>query len=312
MSKEKGLSNLLISVFLVAVFIVNSQANAQVFGNRMDMGLIEYPPIIEASGIAASRKNIDVLWTHNDSGGRSRIYALNTQGKHLGVYNISGIIAANDWEDIAVGPGPVTGEQYIFIGDIGDNYAVRNLKYIHRVLEPKVSSIQTAIETTLSDVETITFEYPDGNRDAETVMVDPLTKDIYVVSKRETHVRVYRIPYPQSTAKTITVDHVATLDLSGGENPPQSWTVGGDISNSGREILMKTRSTIYYWSKKSGQDLWEALNHSPITVPYIEEPHGEAVTWAYDTRGYYTVSEETAGPAHLYFYPRTDEPLPVE
>ena len=288
------------SVFFVAVFIFNSPAHAQVFGNRTNMGLIEYSPITEASGIAASRKNPGVLWTHNDSGDRSRIYALNTQGNHLGVYTINGIIAARDWEDIAVGPGPVPGEQYIFIGDIGDNYGGRNLKYIHRVVEPTVRSTQTAIETTLSDVATITFEYPDGNRDAETVMVDPLTKDIYVVSKRETHVRVYRIPYPQSTTETITVDHVATLDLSSGEDPPQRWTVGGDISKSGREILIKTRSTMYYWSKTSGQDLWEAFHHSPITVPYIEEPHGEAVTWAYDTRGYYTVSEETAGPAHLY------------
>jgi hypothetical protein len=273
----------------------------------MDMGLIEYsPPIIEASGIAASRKNPGVLWTHNDSGDRSRIYALNTQGRHLGVYNIGGIIAARDWENIAVGPGPITDEQYIFIGDIGDNYAAYDLKYIHRVVEPDVSDMQTANEITLSDVETITFVFSDGKRDAETLMVDPLTKDIYVVSKRETYVHVYRIPYPQSTTETITADYVATLDLTGGEKPPQSLTVGGDISHSGREILIKTRSTIYYWLKTPEQNLWDVFNHSPITVPYIEEPHGEAVTWAYDAKGYYTVSE---GRAHLYFYPRNDVPL---
>jgi hypothetical protein len=41
------------------------------------------------------------------------------------------------------------------------------------------------------------FQYPDGSRDAETLLLDPLTKDIYVISKREFEdIRVYRAPYP--------------------------------------------------------------------------------------------------------------------
>ena len=61
------------------------------------------------------------------------------------------------------------------------------------------------------------------------------------------------------------------------------------------------------------QRLGTALDIDPIIVPYIEEPQGEAVAWAPDARGYYTVSEEPGGtPARLYFYPRIDDPLPVE
>ncbi|MFC1508902.1 kelch repeat-containing protein [Candidatus Omnitrophota bacterium] len=261
---------------------------------QQDMGLIEYGPISEASGIAASRKNEDVLWTHNDSGDSNRIFALDTQGRHLGVYTIEG--ADNrDWEDMAVGPGPVAGQHYIYIGEIGDNSAQHDLKLIYRVPEPDVHANQSPIDTTITGVETITFQYPDGNRDAETLMVDPLTKDIYVVSKREYSVRVYLATFPQSTTETIILDHAATL--------PLSLMVGGDISASGLEILMKSYDYMFYWSRTPEQSLPQVLENEPVIVPYIREPQGEAVCWASDGMGYYTISEEYQRSAHLYFYP---------
>jgi hypothetical protein len=284
----------------------------QVFDNRVDLGLIEYNPIDEASGIVASRKNTDVLWTHNDSGDPNRIFGLNSQGEHLGVYTINGA-NARDWEDIAVGPGPTAGENYIYIANIGDNSVQYNTKYIYRVLEPDVSSNQSPVNTTLTNVETIAFQYPDGRRDAETIMIDPLNKDIYIVSKREQNVRVYRLAYPQSITQTIMAVHVATLDLTGGQSGALGRIVGGDISHTGHEILIKTRVKIYYWPRNAAENLLEAFAESPVILPYIEEPQGEAVAWSPDARGNYTVSEEPGGtPAHLYFYPRIDDPFPVE
>jgi hypothetical protein len=268
------------------------------FGDRQNFGLIEYGPMDEASGIAASRQNANVLWSHNDSGDQNRIYAFNSQGRHLGVYRIAGV-AARDWEDIAVGPGPVDGWQYIYVGEIGDNSAQHDLKFIYRIPEPPVNSSQVPVDTSISGAETMTFQYPDGNRDAETLMVDPLTRDIFVVSKRESNVNVYRAGYPQSTTQTVTLDQVATLNLT--------LAVGGDISHSGLEILIKTYDTIFYWCRTPEQTLWQAFENAPVSVPYLPEIQGEAVAWAADGMGYYTVSEETVGiPAHLYFYPRAN------
>lgn len=267
------------------------------FGDRQDQGLIEYDPINEASGIAVSRQNPNVLWTHNDLGDEARLYAFNLQGRHLGVYHIAGI-ANRDWEDIAVGRGPVEGKTYIYIGEIGDILAEHDLKFIYRIPEPIVDSNQAPVNTSISGAETITIQYPDGNRDAETLMVDPLTKDIYIISKWESEVGVYRAPYPQSTTQTIILEHVATLNLT--------QTVGGDISPSGLEILIKTYSTMYYWCRTPEHTLWQPFENEPVTVPYISEPQGEAVGWASDGMGYYTISEELDDdtPAHLYFYPR--------
>jgi len=282
------------------IWVDDVKVRMQHFGERVNLGLIEYNRIGEASGIAASRKNKDVLWTHNDSGDLSYIYAFNTHGKHLGRYYIYGVSSV-DWEDMAIGPDPVDGEYYIYIGEIGDNNARRDLKYIYRVPEPDVDADQSPVDTTLSGAERLAFRYPDGKRDAETLMVDPLTGDIYVVSKRETNVRVYRAPYPQTfhpgpTTEAVTLEHVATLGFSD--------AVGGDISPSGLEILIKTYHTIYYWCRTPEQKLWQAFDDDPLRVPYIPEPQGEAVCWAPDGLGYYTISE--GRPTYLYFYPRLD------
>jgi len=44
------------------------------FGDRLDLGLINNDSLNEVSGLAASRKNSNVLWTHNDSGDESRVF----------------------------------------------------------------------------------------------------------------------------------------------------------------------------------------------------------------------------------------------
>ena len=285
-------------VFTICFTVQNiSGQGSPDFDGSVDLGQLEYEWLNEASGLAASKNNENVLWSHNDSGDDNVIYALNLHGEHLGIYTIDGA-SARDWEDIAVGPGPVEGESYIYIGEIGDNYSQYDEKYIYRVPEPNVDSNQDPVDMTLTDVETISYQYPDGNRDSETLMVDPLTKDIYVVSKREWEdIRVYRAPYPQSTSDLITLDHVATLNLYN--------VVGGDISPSGLEILIKTYPAIYYWSRSVDENLWEAFDEEPVVVPYTEELQGEAVCWDVDGMGYFSAGEESDGiESNLYVYPR--------
>lgn len=288
----------IISVLVVGWLFLNP--GVPDFGDRVDQGRISFEPLKEASGLAASRKNPHVLWSHNDSGDLSRVYALDTNAKHLGTFLLKGV-KARDWEDIAVGPGPVEGKHYLYVGDIGDNESKFDVKYIHRVLEPDIKMAEIGQDLALAGSETISFRYPDGRRDAETLMVDPRSRDIYIVSKWESNVRVYRAPYPQSTEQTITVEHVATLNLTN--------VVGGDISPSGQEIIIKTYGAIYYWRKSTNENCWRIFDKQPVSVPYIPEPQGEAVCWRADALGYYTVSEEAGGiPSHLYFYPRLNVP----
>jgi hypothetical protein len=274
--------------------------NIPQIGKRVDLGVIEHPDLVEASGLVESLANEHVFWAHNDRNNQNRLFAFNEAGQHLGIFYLD-TIANRDWEGLAIGPGPIDQTDYLYIGDIGDNEAVFDVKYIYRVPEPDVSFDQSPVEETLSGIDTISYRYPDGSRDAETLMIDPQTGDIYVVSKREFEdIRVYRAPYPQSTSEVITLEHVSTLDL---------WQiVGGDISTSGKEILLKSYTEVYYWKRPATGNLWEAFNDPPTLLPYIEEIQGEAICWAADSLGYYTLSEENSQiPAHLYFYPRLSQ-----
>lgn len=274
------------------------------FGDRVEMGEIEHELLQEASGLVASRQNSGVLWAHNDSGDKPRVFAFTPDGTHLGSYTIAGI-PARDWEDMAIGPGPETGVDYLYLGDIGDNFAENDFKYVFRVPEPSVDDHQAPVDTTLSVVETIRLRYPDGLYDAETLLLDPLTRDLYIVTKRDTTVNVYRAPYPQSTTTTVVMDLVTTLDLEPMANFPAGFqgATGGDIAYNGLEVLIKGYHKVYYWSRSSASaPLFET---GPVQLPYVPEPQGEAIGWAADGSGYYTLSEEANNvPAVLYFYPR--------
>ena len=245
-------------------------ADCGVFLPGQQVGTVPFGTIYEASGLAASRQNTGVLWTHNDSGAGPRAYAMGAQGNHLGVYNLTPA-SATDWEDMAVGPGPVAGTWYLYLGDIGDNSAVRQSIQVYRAAEPTVSATQSPVDVNLTGTETITLRYPDGARDAETLMVDPLTRDLYIVTKRESLSRVYRAAYPQSTTQTITMEYLGQL--------PWGGATGGDISPDGQEILVRRYFSASLWSRPAGGSIWDAFATTPCTVPLVSEPEGEAISF---------------------------------
>lgn len=283
-------------VFFMLMICFNCSSNrSQNEIKRSDLGLLENSQITEASGIDASVINKDVFWTHNDSGDKSRIFAIDKNGRDRGTFWIEGI-TARDWEDITIGPGPQSNRSYIYIADIGDNKAKYEVKYIYRIEEPRLNKkINPAVPAILK-AETIQFRYPDGQRDAEALLIDPLSKDLYVISKREENVRVYRLPFPQKTDDIIIAEYVISLKLT--------QITAGDISASGREIILKNYDQIFFWQKNSNQSFKDIFDDPPLLLPYIIEPQGEGLCWSNDGKGYFTLSEEAKGEeARLYFYP---------
>lgn len=288
---------ILVAILGGSIAAVSSPAKGVQFLSGVQVGTIQSSLVGEASGIAASRRNSGVLWVHNDSGDTARVFAINGQGTHLGIYTLSGA-TATDWEDMAIGPGPISGQSYLYLGDIGDNSGKRPSITVYRVPEPSVSSTQSPTTVALGGVEAITLQYPDGARDAETLMVDPLTKDIYIVSKRETRSRLYRAAYPQATIAPVVMQLVAQL--------PWGWATGGDISPDGDEILVRGYSNAALWSRPQGADLASAFSSAGTSVPLRQEPQGEAICFDAAGLGYYTVSEGNSQP--LYYFARVPEP----
>lgn len=248
----------------------------------------------EISGIAASVVNPKHLWAHNDAGNKAEIYLLDEGLNVKMTCKLSGI-KNRDWEDIAVGPGPDPNKSYVYVGDIGDNDAEHRDKYVYRFEEPQLND--DAADAIISDFYRIAFRLDGTIKDTETLLIDPKTRNLYVVTKRENPVHLYELKYPYDKELN-TAQKMFPLSIT--------RIVGGDFSRDGKEILLKNDGTVFYWSGSSVESVVEKMKTTPaLTVPYEKEPQGEAIAWASDGSGFYTLSEMPKNKSvFLYFYKR--------
>ncbi len=283
-------------LFLLLVSCNNQpkQEKSDLFAERKSLAQLTSKKLREASGLAASANNEGLLWTLNDSGNKPEVFLINEKLDVRLTCVLKGV-KNRDWEDIAVGPGPKDGVNYLYVGDIGDNLAMHAVKYIYRFEEPVVQG--GVEELTITEFDTITFQLPDGKKDTESLMIHPKTKNLYVVSKRENPVYLYSLDYPYNTSDTLTAKKLTSL--------PFTMAVGADFSADGREVLIKNYKDVYYWNI-GDKDVNKALQGQPVMLVYEEEPQGEAITFKRDGSGFYTVSEIIKGEkSYLYFYPRS-------
>jgi hypothetical protein len=264
------------------------------FSIGINKGILQNEAITEASGLAASRNNKGLFWTHNDSKDANRLFLFDETGQDKGTFYIDK--ATNrDWEDLEM--VTINSTPYIYIADIGDNDGNHDKKYIYRIKEPKIMPSNKPIMDTLKGTETIVVTYPDANRNAEALMIDQKTFDLYIVSKFEDNVVVYQIPYPQSTTKTNIAKPIAKL--------PITLVTAATISLDNQEVLIKNLDNVFYWKRKKDETIEAALKRPATILPYVKEPQGEAIAFAIDGSGYYTVSEiKKKAKPHLYFYKR--------
>lgn len=271
------------------------------FGAPQDCGLVSDPQLDEVSGLVASRQNPGALWVHNDSGHPAALSLVSNHGELLATFYLQGAEDI-DWEDLAIGTGPEEGETYLYVGDIGDNLSWRSSHCVYRVVEPVFSATNRLAMDTLRQVVPLRFSYPDGSPDAETLLLDSQEKRLYVLTKEMDKIRIYSL---DTDIRQQTAQLVATLPYQGANLLDR--LVGGDVSADGREVLLKTYEYVLYWSRKDTTLTIPNLLKLPAdTLPYFVEPQGEAVGFAADGSGYYTLSEENLGAdIHLFFYPRS-------
>ncbi len=276
----------MVQIIAAILMVVGSScallADQAPFQEASKTGQIRSSQLSEVSGLVAGRRNPGVLWVHNDSGDGPRLYAVNTRGELLATATVTGA-QARDWEDIAAGPGPQPGISYLYVGDIGDNGGQYPSITICRVKEPQVDPNGRQQEVRTEPSEAISLIYPDGARDAETLLVDPATRDLYVISKRELFSRVYRAAYPQSTSQTTRLELVCLL--------PWGFATGGDVSADGTRVVVRSMGWASLWNRDPGQPLWRAFKGKAWTLPLAAEPQGEAIAFDAAGKGYYTVSE---------------------
>jgi hypothetical protein len=157
-------------------------------------GPASLPEVVEASGLAVSRRTPGVLWSHNDSGNAAVLFALDRTGAVRGRVHLP--VRTSDWEDVSAAPCP--GGDCLYIADIGDNFFARRSVRIYRVPEPSPGDARTA------PPELFTATYADGRHNAEALFV--VGTDLYIVTKDRVG-GVYRA--------TMTADHALTFQRIG-------------------------------------------------------------------------------------------------
>lgn len=256
-------------------------------------GAIETTKLREASGLVESIGNPGMLWTHNDSGNDAELFLIDKTGTLKSTVRFP-TLKNRDWEEVAVSTSE--GKNYVYIGEIGDNNARYGHKYLYRIEEPVLSG--TVSDTSITRVETITFKLSDGARDTEAFFIDPLTSTCYLFSKREHRIRLYKLNLTTPQQTEAVAERVA-------DELPFTLIVAADISADGTEILIKNYDNIYYWKRKPEEPVEDVLKRSPVVLPYIPEPQGEAIAFDRSGNGFYTLSEQKKKvPQHLYFYKR--------
>lgn len=260
-------------------------------GRVTEAGTIQNEAIVEASGIAASRVESGAYWIVNDSGNASVVYAVDERGDELAAISVRGVLGF-DWEDIAVGPGPEPGVSYLYIGDIGDNLRLRSTISLVRFPEPNLTDPPRVIV----DVETLRLEFPEGAEDAEAMWVDPITADVFVVSKRQSNGKavVYRAAAADlDPAQPVAMSVVAELRFGEG-----IYVTAADVSSDGAVLALRGYNEVWVWVR-TDLNYEETLLADPCMGPSPDEVQGESIAFVDGGLAYVTLSEGSAKPLNI-------------
>jgi hypothetical protein len=245
------------------------------------VGRIADPALTELSGLTRTPRG---LFAVEDSGAGPVLIALRADGTSAGVTTVSGA-AAVDWEDIAAARGE------LFVADIGDNAADRTRVQVYRVPVPEPGAAVTAPAARLE------LRYPDGARDAEALLADPVRRQLVVVPKAIVGARAYTAPY------AAFADGSATLRR--GPRVTVSAATAGSLSADGRIVALRGYGALLVWRRHGDEPLTRTLARAPCQAPadLSKEGQGEALALSARGRSAVTVPEGEGAALRRYAAP---------
>lgn len=269
------------------------QAFSGDYGPPQVVGQIESSEIKESSGLSASECQ-DVLWTHNDAGNEPLIYGMDLQGRHVGTWKVPNA-ASVDWESIATFKEK-SGKCSLLIGDIGDNDANRSDTAIYRIPEPAISA-ETAKSTGKSpfisaEAERLSFKYPDGSKNAETLLVHPRTGNIYILTKMESGPsQIHRLKPVFGSEQT--TEKIGEITLP---SKPAGLLTGGSFSPDGTRVMLCDKKYGYELVLNNETDPEAIWRQAPAVVDLGERKQGEGVSYGRDGYSLFASSEKKNTP----------------
>lgn len=264
-------------------------------------GELDNENIDEASGIAYSRRASNVLWTHNDSGARARLYAIDETGRQVGRIRLEN--ADNrDWEDLA---SATAGESAILVvADIGDNEARHDSLSLYVIEEPDLSvDARPEVEA----LRRVDFRYPDGARDAEALAIDG--GRALILSKRELPPVLYAVSLDSPTDEVVEAERLGPIltlppptrrdrEFARATNSWHWQPTAMDIAPDRSAIVILTYAAVYYYRHEPGEDWYETLNRAPLAYRLGNVRKAEAVSFGADGRSIFVTVEDRNAPLY--------------
>ncbi|MBD8527796.1 hypothetical protein [Pseudomarimonas arenosa] len=261
--------------------------------------LISDSRVSELSGLAVSRQHPDLIWVHNDGGNPSALYGLAPNGEVRLTLQIE--TENQDWEDLALVPD---GDRWLLlIADTGDNGGLRSTLRIIAVEEPSVLE-----DSTLQPSWVQTFRWPDGPRDCEAMAVDPVRREILLISKKRVPPELFRLPLRGSTpGELLSAELVGLLpgvgqpdaeDLK--RNPVfgryRAQVSAADVSPDGRLLAVLNYRQVVLYERGNGESWRSALKRVPTVLGYPWLPQAEALGFLPDGNSVLIGSEKVPTP----------------
>lgn len=263
--RERLLAGLVATPFVVGA-VVGSSAAGPTGGH--DVCAFTDPDITESSGLVV----VDGRFvTMNDSGDSARVFTLDPR--------TCATVGVTRWQADAIDDESLApaGGHAVWVGDTGENISTR----------PSVTVARVPVGPGDRDVTAPVFKlaYPDGPHDAETLLRDPRTGRLYLVSK-EFIGHVYAAPAHLHAGVNRLTEGGAVLGLA----------TDGAFFPDGRHIVLRNygQAAIYTWP-----DLDRVA-----TVDLPHQQQGEGIGVAPDGRIYLT-SEGPHAPVLELTLPRS-------
>ena len=264
-------------------------------------GQLENKDIVEASGLASSRRDPEILWALNDGGSKPRLYAFDLTGAHRGRIKLDD--ARNrDWEDIA--SFELGGEPYLLVADTGDNDNRRKKVSFYVVAEPDLGADD---KVRLEPDWRVDFRYPDGPRDAEAVAVDAANEHVIVLTKRDLPPVLYSVPLRPDGDGTVTATRLGAIESlprprrQDIDQAPftKDWhwqTTGMDLSPDGSLAVILTYRAVYLFRRDPGASLYDSLTGQAYSLGLGNFRDAESVAFSADGQSIFVTVERRHAP----------------
>ena len=251
------------------------------------------PGVLEENSGLVWDEEHKTFWTHNDSGGKPRLFEVDSTGKIVKEVLISN--AKNvDWEELALDRSTNT----LFIGDFGNNRNRRKDLSIYYLPLPRIEGSSTTakkISFTYPDQKNFPPDYANKTFDMEAMIF--WNDSLYLFSKNRTdpysgYTKMYRLPAVEGNYEAELVDSFAT----GGSYFMAQWITAADISPDGSKVVLLNNDHLWLFENFKAPYF---LRGDATQYSFKKATQKEAITFGPENLLYIS-EEKSSGPGALY------------